>query len=249
MSNTTYDAMWREAVAELDEQVHIEDNSLDLAPGEAPPPPPPPASIIEAFQHFACLYIKYLQIMQRLEQCYDAMVHPQKRIDIKMVLELVIRRVLELKHELVKWNPPPSDVRLPLPCPEEAFPWEYVNLDDILVDLKLPPETLDVPVPRYFREDSAAEIEAREKLVSGYMQLKLNGCSRVLLEEDAGGDSSTSDMPLDRAIELLQRNERGRQGKQRAQLVKELREEEKRRHMYDASDQVSVRTAVLISTL
>lgn len=65
-----------------------------------------------------------------------------------MVLELVIRRVLELKHELVKWNPPNVDVRFPPPAPEQAFPWDYVNLDDILVDLKLSPDTLDVAVPR-----------------------------------------------------------------------------------------------------
>lgn len=65
-----------------------------------------------------------------------------------MVLELVIRRVLELKHELVKWNPPNVDLRLPPPASEESFPWDYVNLDDILVDLKLPPDTLDIAVPR-----------------------------------------------------------------------------------------------------
>lgn len=65
-----------------------------------------------------------------------------------MVLELVIRRVLELKHELVKWNPPNVDVRFPPPAPEQAFPWDYVNLDDILVDLKLSPDTLDIAVPR-----------------------------------------------------------------------------------------------------
>lgn len=65
-----------------------------------------------------------------------------------MVLELVIRRVLELKHELVKWNPPNVDVRFPPPAPAQPFPWDYVNLDDILVDLKLSPDTLDVAVPR-----------------------------------------------------------------------------------------------------
>lgn len=67
---------------------------------------------------------------------------------IQMVLELVIRRVLELKHELVKWNPPNVDVRFPPPALEQAFPWDYVNLDDILVDLKLSPDTLDIAVPR-----------------------------------------------------------------------------------------------------
>lgn len=66
----------------------------------------------------------------------------------QMVLELVIRRVLELKHELVKWNPPNVDMRFPPPAPAQPFPWDYVNLDDILVDLKLSPDTLDLAVPR-----------------------------------------------------------------------------------------------------
>lgn len=228
-------------MAELDEQIHIEDNSLDVGEGEEAPPPPPQASIMEAFQHFACLYIKYLQIMQRLEQCLDAMVHPQKRIDVKMVLELVIRRVLELKNELVKWNPPNPDLQLPLPAQEEGFPWEYINLDDILVDLKLPPETLDVPVPRYFREDSAAEISARDKLVLGYMQLKHGGTQGMQLGEEEDQDAAAvANMTLDRAIEIIQRNERGRQGKQRAIYIKEMREDEKRRHMYDATEQVDM---------
>lgn len=65
-------------------QVHIEDNTLDVAEGDEPPPPPPQATILEAFQHFACLYIKYIQIYRRLEMCYDAIVHPQKRIDVKV---------------------------------------------------------------------------------------------------------------------------------------------------------------------
>ena len=56
------------------------------------------------------LYIKYMQIFKKLEACYDSMVHPQKRIDVKMTLELVIRRVVELRHMLVKWNPPNPDV-------------------------------------------------------------------------------------------------------------------------------------------
>lgn len=78
-----------------------------------------------------------------------------------MVLELVIRRVLELKHELVKWNPPNVDVRFPPPAPEQAFPWDYVNLDDILVDLKLSPDTLDIAVPRY-DPDKGGEARLRE---------------------------------------------------------------------------------------
>ena len=36
-------------------------------------------------------------------------------------------------------------------------------------------------------------------------------------------------------IEIIQRNERGRQGKQRAYLFKDLREDERRRHNYTSS--------------
>lgn len=86
------------------------------------------------------------QNSQRVELC--PIPRRPGRAVAKMVLELVIRRVLELKHELVKWNPPNANMRLPPPAPEEAFPWDYVNLDDILVDLKLSPDTLDIAVPR-----------------------------------------------------------------------------------------------------
>lgn len=30
----------------------------------------------EVFQYFASLYIKYIQIYKKLEECYDQMVHP-----------------------------------------------------------------------------------------------------------------------------------------------------------------------------
>lgn len=43
-----------------------------------------------------------------------------------------------------------------------------------------------------------------------------------------------------KALEIIQRNERGRQGKQRALLLKELREEEKKRRIYDATDQLEM---------
>lgn len=45
---------------------------------------------------------------------------------------------------------------------------------------------------------------------------------------------------LAQALEIIQRNERGRQGKQRALLLKELREEEKKRRIYDATDQLEM---------
>ena len=38
---------------------------------------------------------------------------------------------------------------------------DFINLDDILVDLKLGPEVLEVPVPKYFIEDRAKELDDR----------------------------------------------------------------------------------------
>ena len=111
-----------------------------------------------------------MQIFRKLESCYDNILQPQKRIHVKKVLELVIRRVIELKADLVKWNPPNAYVKMPVGS-EEAFPWEYIHLEDILIDLKLSPTSLEVPVPKYFKEEKALQQEQRNRLVSGYMCL------------------------------------------------------------------------------
>eukprot|EP00644_Phytophthora_capsici_P000370 jgi/Phyca11/525644/estExt2_fgenesh1_pm.C_PHYCAscaffold_40197 len=200
-------------MSELNEQVHIEDHTLgDSHDGSTNEP-----------------------ILSRLSECYDQMVHPQKRIDVKQVIEVVATRVVELKHLLVKWNPPNPDV---MTQPERSFPWEYVNLDDILVDLKLPPETLEVPVPQSFLDDQQEDLLRRERLVKGYMKLK-HGVDSIPLDAIklaqaalAGGMGVLS---LDEAIAVIQRNERGRQGRQRGLLVQELREEERQRKLYEAA--------------
>lgn len=73
------------------------------------------------------------------------MVHPQKRIFIKKILESTICRICELKKELVMWNPRPGSL--------------YVHLDQLLFDLKYDPSILEIPVPRYFREDDRLPID------------------------------------------------------------------------------------------
>ena len=164
---------------------------------------------------------------------FFSMIHPQKRIAVKNVLEMVIRRILELKNDLVKWNPPNSYVRIPQ-GPEEAFPWEYVHLDDILVDLKLSPEMLEIPVPKYFKEDIKSKIYQRDRIVTGYMRLKHNSDNFFIpnIYESSG---SADAMTLDKAIEIIQRNERGRQGYERAALVRHLREKERQGRIFDSA--------------
>ena len=180
-------------------------------------------TIFQAFQHFACLYIKYLQILRKLEACYDNILHPQKRIHVRKVLELVIRRVIELKGDLVKWNPPNAYVRMPIGL-EEAFPWEYVHLDDILVDLKLSPTTLEIPVPKYFREEKMQQQEQRNRLVSGYMRLK-HQTDSIFIEDKFESPLGLDSMTIDDAIEVIQKNERGRQGIERVSIYRSNRYE------------------------
>ena len=59
------------------------------------------------------------------------------------------------------------DLKTPPPNPPAPFPWEYVDLDALLVDLKLPPSALEVPVPRYIKEDRQEKMALRDKWLSG----------------------------------------------------------------------------------
>lgn len=180
-----------------------------------------------------------MQIFEKLEKCYDSMVHPQKRIDVKMTLELVIRRVIELRHMLVKWYPPNPDVTVDA-GDQPPFPWEYVNLDDILSDLKLPPSTMEVPIPRYFKEDSAHHHNTRDKMVKVMMGMA-HGEESIPVEPEDSLAVATAKMSFADAIEAIQRNEKGRQGKQRANFLKDLRDEDrKKKNFIDSSNGVEM---------
>ncbi|OON23875.1 hypothetical protein X801_00212 [Opisthorchis viverrini] len=91
------------------------------------------------------MYIKYIQVLRSIEQCYDQFVHPQKRRLLKQLLEAIIGRLLEIKHEMVK---------LELS--------EYHYFDDILVDLKLTPNDVEIPIPKYFIFDNFRMLKDRE---------------------------------------------------------------------------------------
>lgn len=99
--------------------------------------PEDPSLIPKDFSEWACIYIRYLQIFRKLEAAYDQMAHPQKVVDIKRSLEACMGRLLEVRHWLVTLN----------------RGLDFLNIDDILVDLKLTPELLEVPIPKYFKSD------------------------------------------------------------------------------------------------
>ena len=122
---STYDIAWREAMMDLLDQLEAEN-------------PEDPALAPREFSEWACIYVRYLQVFRKLENAYDQMVHPQKLVDMKKSLEACMGRLLEVRHWLVKLNKGT----------------DFLNIDDILVDLKPTPDELEVPVPRYFKLDN-----------------------------------------------------------------------------------------------
>ena len=109
-------------------------------------------SPLRQFQHFALLYIKYIEIIRIMEESYDQLLQPQKRALIKKMLESTIIRLLEVKETLLVLNPRKTSI--------------YINLDDLLMDLKLDPDSLEIPIPRYFAEENRDYLEKRAQLVN-----------------------------------------------------------------------------------
>lgn len=147
MSHDAYQMQWSEAMNDLQEQVKVEQvpkekNEQGIENCEEWPPE-------EFFQHFACLYIKYIEIYKKLEECYDQMVHPQKRATIKPALEAVMSRIALIKKDLTDYNPRRGSI--------------YVHLDQLLFDLKYDPSVIELPVPRYFKEDDRIPVDIKFK--------------------------------------------------------------------------------------
>ena len=169
MSNVTFDLSWREAVLELLEVLEAESpEDPDLAPKD--------------LTDWSSIYIKYVQIFSKLQDSYDQMVHPQKRLDIKKALEACLGRMLEVRDWLTSLN---DKVDL-------------VSFDNILVDLKLTPKSIELPIPRYFVSEREKELGERKKFMNALLD-KYN----VDATTDSGGQSLVP-FPEEEAIKIIQ---------------------------------------------
>ena len=171
------------------------------------------------------------------------MVHPQKRVFIKRVLESTICRICEMKKDLCLFNPRPKSL--------------YVHLDQLLFDLKYDPSIIEIPVPRYFQEDDRIKVELafKEKVERDTKKKKKKKkkakkakkkktaeekpkeprsmnekefiVNKVLMsihqttdaEVEIVHDPFSLDMEMVSAIRLIQKNERGRQGRLRYNVI------------------------------
>uniref|UniRef100_A0A2K5BZ71 IQ motif containing with AAA domain 1 n=1 Tax=Aotus nancymaae TaxID=37293 RepID=A0A2K5BZ71_AOTNA len=157
----------------------------------------PQRNQVFVFQTLATFYIKYVQIFRNLENVYDQIIHPQKRILIRKILDGVMGRVLELKNEMV-----------------ELELTEFHYFDDILQDLKLTPQQLDIPIPKYFLKEKLEVIKEREKILAQILADSGIETSEVKYSEKS--------IPFDEAVKLIQIAERARQGRLRALFMKQI---------------------------
>jgi hypothetical protein len=97
---------------------------------------------------------------------------------------------------------------------------DYYAFNDVLLDLKLSPDALQVPVPRYLVEERSAEIETRRKLL---VHLLIQESTEA--KDFAFGRSNpySQEITIAEAILIVQRNERGRQGKLRAKYMSDIK--------------------------
>ncbi|KAL1770533.1 IQ and AAA domain-containing protein 1 [Sigmodon hispidus] len=187
MSNQMYNKMWHQAQEALNSLLDKESEKMTE----------PQRNKIIVFQMLATFYIKYVQIFRNMENVYDQIVHPQKRMLIRKILDGVMGRILELKNEMV-----------------ELEMTEFHYFDDILQDLKLAPQQLDVPIPRYFLKERLEVIKGREKILARI----LNECRLNL----PNVKFTVKSLPLEEAIKLIQIAERARQGRLRALFMKQI---------------------------
>ncbi|XP_041695880.2 dynein regulatory complex protein 11 isoform X2 [Coregonus clupeaformis] len=200
MSHSTYNKLWANAQVEL--------NSL-LAQEFPVQPPRPEKDRVVFFQRLATLYVRYVQIFRQLEEAYDQVVHPQKRRVIREVLDGVMGRVLELKNEMV----------------EKEFS-EYHYMDDVIQDLKLTPEDIEIPIPRYFLSERSKVLQEKGNMLSNILNLMA-----VVERPKPVGVRALN---LEEAIKIIQVSERARQGRLRAKFMREIqRDEERQRRAKD----------------
>jgi hypothetical protein len=151
---------------------------------------------------YVALYVKYINVLKRVEDCYDQTTHPQMRQVIKKFLNNILARVVQIKKSLIFYNNPIIEVSTGIP---------YIFLDDYIIEMKLEPDDLNLPVPRYFAEDTP-EL-ANRKLLIDQRLIEKNG--NALPEEDITKFFFSVNLNMEDAVKVLQNFEMGRQNLKR----------------------------------
>ena len=237
MSHTLYDLQWQQAVDRLKHLADLEtvETPEELALIEANKNKPkseednddtkPTEKIIDlpreqAYDRFALLYVRYLQIFRDIEESYDQIVHPQKRRDIRIILDIVMVRMLQLKRKSIQYSFYPGS------C------WNYISLDKYATMLQLSlngnKSDLDLVVPKYFLEEDLVDEERLELLEQIFSEKSesvkiptLNNNKKYHLLHSSS--TKPIQLTLSQALNIICKIERGRQAMQRAKVLEKLK--------------------------
>lgn len=179
MSNKTYNDLWHSTQKLLESLAVSDYQKLALDPEFDRP---------IAQRCVFELYAKYIVAANRMENVYDQMVQPQKRIIIRKLLDSTLGRIIELKHDLVSIDM-----------------MEFSYNDDVIRDLKLLPQDITLRIPRYFLRENREDIAYKKKFIDDIL-MKLGWLDEEIVEEK---------MTELEAIHIIQMHERARQGRLR----------------------------------
>jgi len=150
MSNAYFDLKWKDAITDLMECYQTEmlpfRETVEEGKGTAA------KTSSDWLRFYSNLYIDYIECYKKLEYAYDQMVHPQKRRLLREMLDKTILRMLELKREMISFNVDTASVGS-----------DFINLDEMLFELKILPERFEIPVPRYFKDVNPKYFEERNQ--------------------------------------------------------------------------------------
>lgn len=194
MSSESIDVLWDESITKLKQLLLQEEDIRQNDESTTSKSTSSNYSISDAFHHFAKLYIQYTIIASDLNSCYESCLQPQKRQDIKVILEHILGRILNLRHLLVKWCPPNPDVAVATAGgggkgggggssgggSQAPFPWEYFDISREMNELSCPPSRLEMTTPNYFGEDQKDAILHRNATVIRLMEEKFGSEMKVL---------------------------------------------------------------------
>jgi len=186
------------ALIELHEEIQLEQWPATVGPN-GKKPADSWTNMKQFMNFFVGIYVKYIYLMRKIEDCYDQVIHVQIRAMIKKFLENILCRLVKVKGEIIYYNNPILDLK---PC-------HYVFLDEYLIDLKLEPDALDIAIPRYYREDNSDKMKERRILLEEGLKRVYNG--NVLPEEDKTKFFFHTDISFEDAIKTLQNFEIARQ--------------------------------------
>ena len=149
MSNRTYNQLWIKTQADIQTVLSSESQIL-IGKAER--------DRELAYKAVSKLYLQYVKIFRTLDACYDQMVHPQKRMLVRKLLDSTIGRILELKHDLVGLDN-----------------LEYSYHDGTMAELGCHPSEVELIVPKFVITDRTDSINYwKEQMTLAKAKMKDN---------------------------------------------------------------------------